>query len=890
MDQEHIYHYKMNSTDPRGKSSHYYKQKSNRFINKQFEFVPTQFIIDENYVGSPPKVQISFENLNDNIDENFLRKDLLKLGKIRTIEIVRHPETKQHLGLAKVQFEDPKVAQCCADTYNGKQLMGKQLSVYQDIRFAIIERRKEDKLKPQPVVNIETPKPQIPLPQLPVLTPLHFPPLQVSQQPQIEIPRSINRQHTSLDDRLAKLGLKQVGTFPSIPPQVFSPLDKSPALQQFNQNHIVNRHEIKIEKPLLPPAPPTIRTEEEEEKAWNPEPSPVKETLHLTNEQIAKEVLPYCYDKFLQELQRCVLTTLRRRLIQTYGYPCIEKAQTEFMAEQHRLELQEQENRSKSKLEDKYFSKDRIKNSYIYEKQRANLQRTRTFHPNPMNRNRFSDVDLRRKNRSSAAVGELPRTESRHTSIDSRSDGSSCRQSRSPKRLSSASRSSSSGSSSSYSRSSSSSSSSSSVTSSSSSASSRSSSPPYSSASSSSSRLRELSPLEVVKQEKIDHAKSSHSNVDLEAAETLSFLCHSGPRNIIDDVDEKPIIKTVTKKRKNKEVEQENHITKITKKVKKLKKEDVDDDTIAAKEEKKKPCVFKPLDAATIERMINDLSTISEEDVGYLEKIHSELEEQNQSNNRVPFGTTNANKAHIILPLSNIKSEIESKNHPKWWKGCSRCSAIDLGDKGKLEEEEMNYEDLTKAPIKSHVIQAANSTRRDQRSDQRRIAALNPEIDKSFLKHFTSNTLQMRAKNLRFSRSKIHKWGLFACEKIANGDAVIEYVGEKIRPTVADHRENIVYPNLPTHDGSSYFFRVDTDVIDATLKGNKARFINHSCNPNCIAKVIKHENGTNSIVIYAKQTINEDEEITYDYKFPREEGEDKIQCNCKAPNCQKFLN
>lgn len=89
---------------------------------------------------------------------------------------------------------------------------------------------------------------------------------------------------------------------------------------------------------------------------------------------------------------------------------------------------------------------------------------------------------------------------------------------------------------------------------------------------------------------------------------------------------------------------------------------------------------------------------------------------------------------------------------------------------------------------------------------------------------------QMRAKNLRFSRSKIHQWGLFACESIASGEAVIEYVGEKIRPSVADHREKQIYANLPTHDGSSYFFRVDFDVIDATLKGNKARFINHSCN------------------------------------------------------------
>ena len=55
---------------------------------------------------------------------------------------------------------------------------------------------------------------------------------------------------------------------------------------------------------------------------------------------------------------------------------------------------------------------------------------------------------------------------------------------------------------------------------------------------------------------------------------------------------------------------------------------------------------------------------------------------------------------------------------------------------------------------------------------------------------------QMRAKNLRFSRSKIHEWGLFVCEKVASGDAVIEYVGEKIRPSLANHREGIVYVNL----------------------------------------------------------------------------------------------
>lgn len=130
----------MDVTDPREKSDKYRKNMTVKFHNgKQFDFLSTQFLIDDYYVGDPPKVQISFENLNDNIDENFLRRDLERLGRIRSLDIVRHPETRQHLGLARVQFEDPKIASSCVTQFNGKQIMGKQLSVYHDVRFAIVE-------------------------------------------------------------------------------------------------------------------------------------------------------------------------------------------------------------------------------------------------------------------------------------------------------------------------------------------------------------------------------------------------------------------------------------------------------------------------------------------------------------------------------------------------------------------------------------------------------------------------------------------------------------------------------------------------------------------------------------------------------------------------------
>ena len=87
---------------------------------------------------------------------------------------------------------------------------------------------------------------------------------------------------------------------------------------------------------------------------------------------------------------------------------------------------------------------------------------------------------------------------------------------------------------------------------------------------------------------------------------------------------------------------------------------------------------------------------------------------------------------------------------------------------------------------------------------------------------------QLRKKLLKFSKSRIHDWGLFAMERIPADDFVIEYVGQRVRPIVADTREKN-YSKIGI--GSSYLFKIDSDVIvDATQCGNVARFINHSCN------------------------------------------------------------
>ena len=138
---------------------------------------------------------------------------------------------------------------------------------------------------------------------------------------------------------------------------------------------------------------------------------------------------------------------------------------------------------------------------------------------------------------------------------------------------------------------------------------------------------------------------------------------------------------------------------------------------------------------------------------------------------------------------------------------------------------------------------------------------------------------------MQFARSDIHDWGLFALEPIAVNDLVIEYVGELIRQKVADVREKR-YERSGI--GSSYMFRLADDlIIDATKKGNFARFINHSCEPNCTAKIIT-VTGAKKVVIYANRDINVGEEITYDYKFPLEDV--KIRCFCGAKNCRGSLN
>ncbi|EGP85597.1 histone methyltransferase, partial [Zymoseptoria tritici IPO323] len=199
------------------------------------------------------------------------------------------------------------------------------------------------------------------------------------------------------------------------------------------------------------------------------------------------------------------------------------------------------------------------------------------------------------------------------------------------------------------------------------------------------------------------------------------------------------------------------------------------------------------------------------------------------------------------------------------------------------------------AKIKEAEKIASTATSRSNRVNNRRLvndinlqkqtlATANSDADVAI----RFNQLKKRKKLVKFDRSAIHGWGLYAEENIAVNDLIIEYVGEKVRQKIADLRE-IRYEKQGV--GSSYLFRmIDDEIVDATKKGGIARFINHSCSPNCTAKIIKVE-GTPRIVIYALKDIGKNDELTYDYKFEREmDSTDRIPCLCGSANCKGFLN
>ncbi len=128
-------------------------------------------------------------------------------------------------------------------------------------------------------------------------------------------------------------------------------------------------------------------------------------------------------------------------------------------------------------------------------------------------------------------------------------------------------------------------------------------------------------------------------------------------------------------------------------------------------------------------------------------------------------------------------------------------------------------------------------------------------------------------------------WGLKASEKIPCGEFVIEYIGEVLNMEMVRER----LKRGEERDVSNFYFLTlgHNLVIDASNKSNNARFINHSCDPNCQTQKWK-VNGETRIGIIAIKDIPVGTELTFDYMLDSL-GNGKKRCLCGAKNCSGFL-
>ena len=141
-------------------------------------------------------------------------------------------------------------------------------------------------------------------------------------------------------------------------------------------------------------------------------------------------------------------------------------------------------------------------------------------------------------------------------------------------------------------------------------------------------------------------------------------------------------------------------------------------------------------------------------------------------------------------------------------------------------------------------------------------------------------------RRIQTRRSGVHGKGMFAVQDLAEGETLIEYVGEVISWKEALRR----HPHDPTDPNHTFYFHVDEKhVIDAKHGGNSSRWINHSCAPNCEADEQKGR-----VFIKALCNIPAGQELFYDYgliidaKYTKK-LKAEYPCWCGAPTCRGTL-
>jgi uncharacterized protein len=133
--------------------------------------------------------------------------------------------------------------------------------------------------------------------------------------------------------------------------------------------------------------------------------------------------------------------------------------------------------------------------------------------------------------------------------------------------------------------------------------------------------------------------------------------------------------------------------------------------------------------------------------------------------------------------------------------------------------------------------------------------------------------------------SNIHGRGMFASKAIPKGTRVIEYVGERITKAEGWRRELARQERAKRGgDGCIYIFELNTKVdIDGSVLWNSARYINHSCDPNCESQVVRGR-----VWIVAIRDIRPGEELSYDYYYDFDHYHEH-PCRCGARDCAGYI-
>lgn len=219
---------------------------------------------------------------------------------------------------------------------------------------------------------------------------------------------------------------------------------------------------------------------------------------------------------------------------------------------------------------------------------------------------------------------------------------------------------------------------------------------------------------------------------------------------------------------------------------------------------------------------------------------------------------------------------------------CSRCVPKGCHDESKIirrAEIRCSSGSRKRKMIDEHI---------DRRVDKSRLhlsSGLASKVEQKRINAIDTKSHTRVISQTRVRGSNIQGWGLYAERRFTKDDIVAEYMGEYVQNPVADKREKIYEDNRI----QDYQFRVSYElVIDATKHGGFARYINHSCDPNCVAKIIDGEppnQHLKRVIVVAQQDIKPGEEITYDYQFPIElDLSQRIPCSCGATKCRGYMN